>query len=301
MVMRTSLALLRLQPCLLLVLPLSLILPLWLVLLLLSSASAKRPYEGTTINSVKTRSFTSTHDSVQPVSTTFVSLPAKKAPSQASTHISQKMSNVVKMSSATQAAKIMPAAAMGMQGTINRLADVFERFIHGRQHAAYTLPPPGPVPEGNMDLVVHATQLLQTEDVNMPPEQQAVLIMVLAPLDEIAPHILQLWKTRQTGKQIMDDVIDHVRGVYINPSHTVFDLVPANLNNYIQQCYEQMGCPIVDCGSAWINEGLDHDGLVVWDFSNNEDDQISNADQCFELAHRMFRGQQKHFTLLGRF
>lgn len=25
--------------------------------------------------------------------------------------------------------------------------------------------------------------------------------------------------------------------------------------------------------------GLDHDGLVVWDFSDNEDDEISNADQ----------------------
>ncbi|KAG2743521.1 hypothetical protein P692DRAFT_20878373 [Suillus brevipes Sb2] len=161
------------------------------------------------------------------------------------------------------------------------------------------------------------------------------------------------------------DAIDHVRGIYINPNHPVFDLVPANLNNYIQQCYKRMGCPIVDRGSAWtvycallntlqhnsdlgllddtgdedsdgeledlplldnhqdlpFNEvgyymggvggglgldtvhhrqleslveedepdvpvdgdvnlvGLDHDGLVVWDFSNNEDDEISNADQ----------------------
>ncbi|KAG1797415.1 uncharacterized protein HD556DRAFT_1431118 [Suillus plorans] len=156
--------------------------------------------------------------------------------------------------------------------------------------------------------------------------------------------------------------IDHVRGVYINSSHPIFDLVPPNLGNYIQMCYEQMGCPVVDCNSAWtvyhdllnklqhsdnsalldvsgdedsdeelgdlpllsnhqdlpFNEdgyymsgvggglgldtvhhqqldslieedepdisvdgdvNLDHDGLVVWDFSDNEDDEISNADQ----------------------
>ncbi|KAG2110404.1 uncharacterized protein F5147DRAFT_797184 [Suillus discolor] len=39
--------------------------------------------------------------------------------------------------------------------------------------------------------------------------------------------------------------IDHIRGVYINSSHPVFDLVPPNLGNYIQMCYEQMGCPTV--------------------------------------------------------
>ncbi|KAG2139143.1 uncharacterized protein EDB93DRAFT_1253068 [Suillus bovinus] len=80
-----------------------------------SSAGAKRPYEGTNFDSVETTSFVSIHDSAQLVSTTL------------------KRSNAAKMSSATQAAKNTPAAAvMGMQGTVNHLTDVFEKFIqHG--------------------------------------------------------------------------------------------------------------------------------------------------------------------------
>ncbi|KAG2348636.1 hypothetical protein BDR05DRAFT_996011 [Suillus weaverae] len=52
--------------------------------------------------------------------------PSKKARSQAGTHVYKKTSNAAKMSGATQAAKITPAAAvMGMQGTVNCLTDVF--------------------------------------------------------------------------------------------------------------------------------------------------------------------------------
>jgi hypothetical protein len=57
----------------------------------------------------------------------------------------------------------------------------------------------------------------------------------------------------------------------------VFDLVPANLNNYIQQCYEQMGCPIVDRGSAWtvyralLNTLQHNNNLGLLDDAGDED------------------------------
>ncbi|KAG2336911.1 hypothetical protein BDR05DRAFT_953024 [Suillus weaverae] len=150
-----------------------------------SSTSAKCPYEGT-VDSFETRSFASTHESAQPVSTTLVSSPpSKKARSQASTHISKKTSNAAKMSGATQAAKITPAVAvMGMQGAVNRLTDVFEKFIVGSMAGGTAggmqpAPAPAPAPESSMDLVACTVNLLQTEDTDMPSEQQAVLIMVL--------------------------------------------------------------------------------------------------------------------------
>jgi hypothetical protein len=72
------------------------------------------------------------------------------------------MSNAVKMSSATQAAKIMPAAAvMGIQGTVNHLTDVFKKYVLSSMAGSMLLPLPPPplalpvpsVPESSMDLV----------------------------------------------------------------------------------------------------------------------------------------------------
>jgi hypothetical protein len=87
------------------------------------------------------------------------------------------------MSSAGRAAKISPAAAVhGMQGTINRLADIFQ--------VAMTAPPPPPPPphvmappvappESTMDLVTRAVNLLESDDSDILPEQQGALIKVL--------------------------------------------------------------------------------------------------------------------------
>jgi hypothetical protein len=65
---------------------------------------------------------------------------------------------------------------------------------------------------------------------------------------------------------VEQDAIDHVQGVYINPSHPIFDLVPPNLNDYIQLCYEEIGCPIIDHDSAWT---VYHDLLDKLQHGNN--------------------------------
>ena len=46
--------------------------------------------------------------------------------------------------------------------------------------------------------------------------------------------------------------IDHVRQLYIDPKHAVFDLVPPNLSTFIDRCYHQLGCPSVGRRTAWI-------------------------------------------------
>ncbi|KAF8420586.1 hypothetical protein L210DRAFT_3491406 [Boletus edulis BED1] len=45
--------------------------------------------------------------------------------------------------------------------------------------------------------------------------------------------------------------INEVRCLYINGDHTVFDLIPAPLNHYIEQCYDHLGRPQVGRMSAW--------------------------------------------------
>ncbi|KAG1833588.1 hypothetical protein F4604DRAFT_1886809 [Suillus subluteus] len=53
-------------------------------------------------------------------------------------------------------------------------------------------------------------------------------------------------------KVVVDrDGVDRVRNHYINPSHSVFDIVPPTLGNFIQCCYDRMGCPEVTRSSAW--------------------------------------------------
>jgi hypothetical protein len=67
--------------------------------------------------------------SMQPPSTMLVSAPPSKKPW---TLVVSQNSCVTKISSAAKAAKItLAAAVVGMQGTINRLTDVFEWFVRG--------------------------------------------------------------------------------------------------------------------------------------------------------------------------
>jgi hypothetical protein len=77
---------------------------------------------------------------------------------------------MTKITSAAKAAKITPAATVvGMQGSINRLTDVFEWFVKGGPDGA----------QGSEDLVMQAVKLLEGEDSYIPLDQQAALITVI--------------------------------------------------------------------------------------------------------------------------
>ncbi|KAG1735512.1 hypothetical protein EDB19DRAFT_1638381, partial [Suillus lakei] len=47
------------------------------------------------------------------------------------------------------------------------------------------------------------------------------------------------------------DGVDRVRELYINSSHPMFDIVPPTLRNFIQHCYDEMGCPEVTRTNVW--------------------------------------------------
>ena len=46
--------------------------------------------------------------------------------------------------------------------------------------------------------------------------------------------------------------IYHIRQLYINPKHVVFDLIPLTLNKFLVRCYHQLGCPSVRRSTVWI-------------------------------------------------
>ncbi|KAG1822056.1 uncharacterized protein BJ212DRAFT_1477885 [Suillus subaureus] len=108
------------------------------------SNASKCPYSDVT-GDIETTSFSSMHmSSMQPPSTTLVSSPPSKKPW---TPVVSQNSRITKISSAAKAAKITPAAAVvGMQGTINRLTDVFKWFVRGGPNGA----------QGSEDLVMPA-------------------------------------------------------------------------------------------------------------------------------------------------
>jgi hypothetical protein len=77
---------------------------------------------------------------------------------------------VTKISSAAKAAKITPAAAVvGMQGTINRLTNVFKWFVRGGPDGG----------QGSEDLVMRAVKILEGKDSDIPLDQQAALMMFI--------------------------------------------------------------------------------------------------------------------------
>ncbi|KAG1796186.1 hypothetical protein EV424DRAFT_1353195 [Suillus variegatus] len=51
--------------------------------------------------------------------------------------------------------------------------------------------------------------------------------------------------------KIEHKALDHVRNLYIKPSHCVFDLVPEAFGGCIQRCYDELGHPVVTRQSAW--------------------------------------------------
>ncbi|KAI6045940.1 hypothetical protein EDC04DRAFT_3024877 [Pisolithus marmoratus] len=45
--------------------------------------------------------------------------------------------------------------------------------------------------------------------------------------------------------------LKHVRQLYVNSSHPVFDLVPSPLNTHLEACYNDLGCPAVTHHTVW--------------------------------------------------
>ncbi|KAG2132217.1 hypothetical protein BD769DRAFT_1666236 [Suillus cothurnatus] len=47
------------------------------------------------------------------------------------------------------------------------------------------------------------------------------------------------------------EALDHIRELYIDPSHVVFDLVPQPFSEFMEYCYTELGRPLVTRDSAW--------------------------------------------------
>ncbi|KAG0695167.1 hypothetical protein DFH29DRAFT_831334 [Suillus ampliporus] len=69
--------------------------------------------------------------------------------------------------------------------------------------------------------------------------------------------------------------IDRIRSAYINPSHTVFDLVPPTLDDHLASCYDHLGCPVITRDSAW---GVYLDMLNAIQLSDNLPAEITPTD-----------------------
>ncbi|KAG2144401.1 uncharacterized protein EDB93DRAFT_1104965 [Suillus bovinus] len=51
--------------------------------------------------------------------------------------------------------------------------------------------------------------------------------------------------------KVEHEALDHVRNIYITPSHPVFDLVPRPFGDSVQHCYDELGCPLVTRHTVW--------------------------------------------------
>ncbi|KAG2059783.1 hypothetical protein BDR06DRAFT_1003344 [Suillus hirtellus] len=130
---------------------------------------------------VETMLFGSSHISMQPPSTTLVvsGPPSKKVRTPAQSQNSRHM----KISSIARAANItLAAAVVGVQGSINRMTDSFEAFMRGAV---------------DNDNVTHAIRLLEGEDADIPPEQQALLVSVLGAKGN--DHFLKFYVTMKNS------------------------------------------------------------------------------------------------------
>ncbi|KAG1718698.1 hypothetical protein EDB19DRAFT_1837675 [Suillus lakei] len=51
--------------------------------------------------------------------------------------------------------------------------------------------------------------------------------------------------------KVEHEALDHVRDLYIDPSHIVFDLVPRPFSKFMEHCYTELGCPVVTRQTVW--------------------------------------------------
>ncbi|KIK20556.1 hypothetical protein PISMIDRAFT_12924 [Pisolithus microcarpus 441] len=45
--------------------------------------------------------------------------------------------------------------------------------------------------------------------------------------------------------------LKHVRRLYVNTNHAVFDLVPHLLSAHLEECYNNLGCPTISRQTVW--------------------------------------------------
>ncbi|KAG2030550.1 hypothetical protein BDR03DRAFT_1016990 [Suillus americanus] len=50
---------------------------------------------------------------------------------------------------------------------------------------------------------------------------------------------------------IKQEALDHVRDLYIDPSHIIFDLIPQPFSKFMEHCYTKIGRPLVTQQTAW--------------------------------------------------
>ncbi|KAI6020377.1 hypothetical protein PISMIDRAFT_104467 [Pisolithus microcarpus 441] len=85
---------------------------------------------------------------------------------------------------------------------------------------------------------------------------------------------------------VLPATIEQVRKLYINPNHTVFDLVPPALNAFIKACYLQLGSPSVGRTSVWTvycdildlmqqSEGMPAILTVTEDHATMDDEELN--------------------------
>ncbi|KAG1740216.1 uncharacterized protein EDB91DRAFT_1082173 [Suillus paluster] len=51
--------------------------------------------------------------------------------------------------------------------------------------------------------------------------------------------------------KVEHEALDHVRNIYIKPSHVVFNLVPQPFGDCVQHCYDELGSPLVTRHTVW--------------------------------------------------
>ena len=51
---------------------------------------------------------------------------------------------------------------------------------------------------------------------------------------------------------VSQEAIDNVRNLYIKADHVIFDLVPPELDTFINVCYVELGHLVIERGSIWL-------------------------------------------------
>jgi hypothetical protein len=64
-------------------------------------------------------------------------------------------------------------------------------------------------------------------------------------------HVLHVLTILFCQIKVEREALDHVRDLYIDPSHVVFDLVPQPFGVFMEHCYAELGRPLVTRQTCW--------------------------------------------------